>query len=85
MTAFQITVKDHYPANKTKYQVRDSFCEVRVNNYDGSGTNPNAWLEIFLIEVYTPENSNRQMSRTIHLTLNTEQRAALLAYLKETE
>lgn len=82
MPKCRILLRDHTPYNKYKHEVTDSVCEVRVKDYDGTGPNPEAWLEIQLSETYTPEGSKRQMTRTIHATLRADQRAKLLAALK---
>jgi hypothetical protein len=81
MQKFSTLIWDHVPHNKHRWQVESAVCEVSVADYDGSKSNKNAWLEIRLSETCTPEGSTRAMTRTISVTLDAKQRAALLAAL----
>lgn len=80
MPEFRILVKDHIPFTKLSHQVKNSVCEMRVNDYDGTESNPNAWLELSLSEQYQLE-SGRVQSKTISVTLNARQRDQLLKSL----
>lgn len=79
---FKVFLRNHVPFNKYSHEVKNGTCEVRVKSYDGSSpVNSEAWVEITLTETYTPESGKRVQSKTIHATLNSEQRLALIAEL----
>ena len=80
MKTYRQVIKDHKPNGKRPWEVTDSSCEITVNDYDGTLANPRAWLSIDLSEQYTTE-SGRIMSKTVSVTLNPEQRAALIEML----
>lgn len=52
-----------------------------VRDYDGTSVNPEPFMEIQLTETYETAGSRRGYSKTIHMTLNAEQRNALLREL----
>ncbi len=85
MPEFRVMHRDHTPFNKYRHEVEDGVCEVRVKDYDGTGANPEAWLEITLSETYTPAGSKRSLTRTISATLKADERAKLIAMLQSTE
>lgn len=81
---WNVLVQDHIPSNKLRWQVKDSIGHLRVTDYNGTGPTPEAWLSIEATETYTPRDGQRQVNRTIHLTLNAKERADLLAMLLRT-
>lgn len=79
-----VLVHDHIPSTKLRHQVVGSWGHLRVTDYNGTGPNPEAWLTIEATETYTPRDGQRQVSRSIHLTLNAKERADLLGMLLRT-
>ena len=79
-----VLVHDHVPATKLRWQVTGSFALLRVTDYNGTGANPDAWLAIEATETYTPRDGQRQVSRSVHITLSAKERAELLAMLLRT-
>ena len=82
LITFKTSFADHRIWNKFSWQVKDVAAHMKVKDYDGKDGKNHAWTEISIEEYYTPEAGSRQQSKTIHLTLNAEQRAELIAMLQ---
>lgn len=78
---FSALIADHIPGSKLSFEVEDSTAELKVSDYDGTGNNDKAWTEIVVSEVYRLQGSKRFNAKTIHITLNPEQRKKLIEML----
>lgn len=72
---------EHTPYIKSVWDIEKAFCSLNVRDYDGNGPNPDAWTELLLSETYTRKGGKRPVRREISMTLNSDQRKALLEVL----
>lgn len=78
-------IKDYTPYTKLKTQVEDSFATVAISDYDGSGSDPQSWITIYLGESYINRGGKRQIERDISITLYDEDRQKLIDMLTRKE
>jgi hypothetical protein len=73
---------EHTPYNKRAWEARqvNARAAFRVCDYDGTGSNPEAWTEINLTEITDDKNGNAR-EKVIAITLNADERKALIALL----
>lgn len=81
MVKFKTLVTDHTPYAKRRAEVENSTATVCVDDYDGSDANAEAWTSIEISEQYTLRGKCRIQAKTVHVTLNPEQRKELLGIL----
>ena len=75
----KITNRDDMIYNKNTWEVAEAVSVTRIKDYDGSfPANPAPWTEIIVEETYRKPCGKRDITRTISISLNEEQRAALI-------
>lgn len=78
--SLRLFTTDHVPCGKRAWEVNDGRGILEVADYDGGSTNPEPWTSIELREVVA-DKRGQDRSKTISITLNKGERAALIALL----
>lgn len=81
----RLFTEGHTPYNKRPWEVTNGRAILEVRDYDGlSASNPEAWTEVQLREVTTNARGN-DVERVISITLNPDERRALIEMLSRGE